>query len=269
MKHAWIIAHNTFSEAIRRKFFWVVLLFGLVVIASANLFSGIAPGEEKKFVMDFGLGAIILFGVLIVVFLGATLIPAEVERKTIFTILSKPVRRWHFLVGKFLGLTLTMFVTILAMGIVFVAVYFWIARGIDVNLIKALILAFFQLLIVGAIALTASTRGSLAFNIVFAVLLYFVGTQSSSLLTLAEPEKHLAAERTEVQAVSWKTYIFRSVLKVVYYVIPHLDNFDLRQAIVQERYVPLRNVLECIAYGLLYCSVVLILGILLFHDQEF
>ncbi|MCS7252966.1 MAG: ABC transporter permease subunit [Armatimonadota bacterium] len=270
MRVVWVIARNTFHEAIRRKFFWVIFLFALVAIASANLFSGIAPGEEKKFVFDFGLGSITLFGMLIVVFLGATMIPSEVDRRTIFTILSKPVRRWQFLIGKFLGLALTTLVTVACMGALLIAVHSYIAKGLDINVVKAVVLAFFQLLIVGAIALAASTRGSLAFNIVFAVLVYFVGAQSSSLLTLAEPEKHLAHAHTQhVEPVSWKAYVFRGVLKTIYWLVPHLDNFDVRQAIVTDSVVPWQTIFNCILYGLLYCSVLVIVAIVLFQDQEF
>ncbi|MFA4044872.1 MAG: hypothetical protein HZRFUVUK_001673 [Candidatus Fervidibacterota bacterium] len=270
MRGGWVIAMNTFQEAIRRKFFWVVFLFALVAIASANLFSGIAPGEEKVFVFDFGLGSITLFGMLIVIFLGATMIPSEVERRTIFTILSKPVKRWQFLIGKFLGLALTTLVTVAAMGVLLIAVHAYVAKGFDVNVCKAVVLAFFQLLIVGAIALAASTRGSLAFNIVFAVLIYFVGSQSSSLLTLAEPEKHIVGERTQqVEAVSWKVYVFRGVLKTIYWLVPHLDNFDVRQAVVTGGTVPWQTLVNCILYGLLYCLIVLLVAILLFQDQEF
>lgn len=273
MRVVWVIAMNTFQEAIRRKFFWIVFLFALVAIASANLFSGIAPGEEKKFVFDFGLGSITLFGMLITVFLGATMIPSEVERRTIFTILSKPVRRWQFLIGKFLGLTLITLVAVACMGILLIAIYSYVAASLDVNVVKAVVLAFFQLLIIGAIALAASTRGSLAFNIVFAVLIYFVGAQSSSLLALAEPEKHLAAEhahhRAGVEAISWKAYVFRGVLKTIYWLVPHLDNFDVRQAIVTESVVPWQTVFNAILYGLLYCLVLMLVAIVLFQDQEF
>lgn len=270
MKATFVVAGNTFHEAIRRKFFWVVFLFALVAIASANLFSGIAPGEEKTFVLDFGLGSITLFGMLIVVFLGATMIPGEVDRRTIFTILSKPVRRWQFLIGKFLGLALTTLVTVAAMGALLVAVHAYVAKGLDVNVVKAIILSFFQLLIVGAIALAASTRGSLAFNIIFAVLIYFIGAQSNSLLTLAEPEKHLAAHRSQVEeAVSWKAYVFRGVLKTVYWLVPHLDNFDVRQALVTEAVVPWQTILNCILYGIFYCLVVVLVAVILFQDQEF
>ncbi|MFA4028900.1 MAG: hypothetical protein GDYSWBUE_001365 [Candidatus Fervidibacterota bacterium] len=270
MRVTWVIARNTFQEAIRRKFFWVVFLFALVAIASANLFSGIAPGEEKKFVFDFGLGSITLFGMLITIFLGATMIPSEVDRRTIFTILSKPVRRWQFLLGKFLGLALTTLVTVACMGILLVVIHSYVAKGLDVNVIKAVALAFFQLLIIGAIALAASTRGSLAFNIVFAVLIYFVGAQSSSLLALAEPEKHLAVERAQhEEAISWKAYVFRGVLKTIYWLVPHLDNFDVRQAIVTESVVPWQTVINSILYGLLYCSVLILVAVVLFQDQEF
>src|SRR3989304_2598197 len=95
-KRVWIIALNTFTEAARQKVFNVLLIFALVIIASASFFAQFTFTEQLKFVKDFCLGALSVFGTLIAIVGTAQLLPGEVENRTIYTILAKPVRRFEF-----------------------------------------------------------------------------------------------------------------------------------------------------------------------------
>ncbi|HEY0075748.1 MAG TPA: ABC transporter permease, partial [Abditibacteriaceae bacterium] len=120
---AGVIALTTFQEALRRKWMTALLAFGLVIVALSSFFTWMQPGEEQKFLRDFGLGFINILTILMAIFLGVALVPPEIERRTIFTILSKPVTRQEFLIGKFLGLCWTLFVNLALMGLMFLISY--------------------------------------------------------------------------------------------------------------------------------------------------
>jgi magnesium-transporting ATPase (P-type) len=117
------IALNTFQEAVRRRWMTALLAFAVVLLVLSTFFRWMQAGEEQKFLRDFGIGFIIIMTLLMAIFLGVSLVPPEIERRTIFTILSKPVDRGEFLIGKFLGLCLTLFVNLFVMGVAFLISY--------------------------------------------------------------------------------------------------------------------------------------------------
>ncbi|MBI2447400.1 MAG: ABC transporter permease, partial [Candidatus Omnitrophica bacterium] len=103
MKKVLAISNNTFREAMRKKTLNVLLIFALIIIVSSVFFTYLSPGEEMKIIKDMGLGSIMFFGMLIAVFGASSLIPTEIEKKTISTVITKPVRRMEFVLGKFFG----------------------------------------------------------------------------------------------------------------------------------------------------------------------
>src|SRR5882757_9388584 len=109
------IAYNTFREAVRDRVLYNLIFFALLLVASAPLFGQISIGMERLILVNVGLSSISLFGVIIAIFIGIGLVSKEIEKKTLYTILSRPVRRWEFIVGKYLGLMVTLVVNALFM----------------------------------------------------------------------------------------------------------------------------------------------------------
>lgn len=258
-----VIAWNTFQEAVRRRVFLIILIFGMISIGISNFFSFMSTGEEEKFITDFGLGSILLAGMLISVFLGASLIPSEIERKTIFTILAKPVDRLHFILGKFFGIILTVFVNVFMMGLVFLIFYYAKQHhkidahlGLSImNLTKALILVFFELVVLSSIAVAVSVMASsVAFNIVLTMFIYFAGHISSSF-------QHLI-EHTDQAWVA-------GMLKVTYFFIPKLDNFDIREKLLMGDPVSWSYMFPTLGNAVIFILVAILLGYLFFYDKEF
>ena len=120
---AWVVATTTFHEAIRRKWMTALLGFAVVMLAVSTFFTWMQPGSQQKFLRDYGLGFTVIMTLIAAVFLGVALIPPEIERRTIFTILSKPVTRLEFLIGKYLGLMLTLMLNLAVMGSIFLLSY--------------------------------------------------------------------------------------------------------------------------------------------------
>jgi len=280
------IAVTTFQEALRRR--WVVGFLGFSVLVL--LFSGsltfVQLGEEQRFLQDFGTGFIIGMTVLIAIFLGVTLVPPEIERRTIFTILSKPVNRLEFLVGKFLGLCLTLLFCLAVMGAVFLAVFVlfnlkqngsaawttgtasapYATLGFQtLQLFKSLVLDYGQLVVLGALSMLLSLIVSPITAITFCFLAYFGGQMSSYWSTLGagtDPHGHADSARNLSGPM-------QGIVKVLYLALPRMDHFDARQNMVTDTLISFSQIWKAWSSGLVYVGVLLIIGYLVFSDREF
>ena len=286
---AGVIALTTFQEALRRKWMSALLGFGLVIVGLSSFFTWMQPGEEQKFLRDFGLGFIIILTILMAIFLGVALVPPEIERRTIFTILSKPVTRQEFLIGKFLGLCWTLFVNLALMSIMFLISYaifkIRIEKGFapamesvaghpglmfDIgNLSRALLLHMGELSVLAALSLMLSLFVSNITAIVFCFVLYFAGNASSyfehlgGLGTEKPSEDHDHPETAHIQGP------LQGVVRALYFMLPRLDRFDVRERLVNDAPIAFNYMWKAMGSGLTYVAVLLVIAYLVFSDREF
>src|ERR1035437_2600533 len=204
------IAAATFHEAWRRRFLSAILIFAVLSIASSWSLAYLQPGVELKLLIDIGLGSIRFFGMLIAIFLGVRLISDEIEKRTIHTILTKPVTRAQFLLGKFFGSLATVFSNLALMGLAFYVVFLIKAPAfmsnaaqdtsgggpgfstdfIYANIAKAIGLTFIEMTVVTALAVMASTLFSWIMAAIFSFFVYFVGQMADFFKTLASPTRN-------------------------------------------------------------------------------
>jgi ABC-type transport system involved in multi-copper enzyme maturation permease subunit len=277
---AGVIAMTTFQEALRRRWMTALLAFALVLLALSTFFTWMQPGEEEKFLRDFGIGFIIIITLLMAIFLGVALVPPEIERRTIFTILSKPVNRLEFLIGKFLGLCLTLLVNIVLMGGMFLLSYAlfkarregWgaalavsnIHPGLmfDLsNLARAMVLQYGQLMVLSALALMLSLLASNITAIVFCFLAYFGGQMSSYW-------EHLNQHAANEQGTGLSRPV-QAIINVVYFMLPRLDKFEVRERLVNDMPIAFNYMWKAFGSGLVYVAVLLTIAYLVFSDREF
>lgn len=279
------IAYSTLQEAIRRR--WVIgfVLFSMLVIGFSSSLTFVQLGEEQRFLQDFGIGFIIAMTILIAIFLGVTLVPPEIERRTILTILSKPVNRVEFLLGKFLGLCLTLFLCTVLLGAFFLLIFVafslrqnpaaWTTGTVSnpdatlsfqtLNLAKALLLHFGQLIVLAALSMLLSLIVTPITAITFCFLAYFGGQMSSYWGHLGGDGHANEGEGAE-KGLSGP---MQNMVKMVYYVLPRMDRFDVRQQLVTDTNVALASVWQAWSSGLLYVAVLLTIAYLVFSDREF
>ena len=253
VKKIFAIAYITLTEALRNKALSVLLIFAIILIASANFFGFFSPGEEIKIVKDIGLSAIMVFGMLIVLFGASNLIPGETEKGTIAAILSKPVRRFEFAMGKFLGLLGILVLNLVIMSSAFCIVLYMKHSSVGLPLIKAFILIFFELTLLASFVLCVSTRASTLFNGIFGLFIFVIGHLSNNLEHMAEM----------TQSVLLKIF-----LNLAYDIIPNFENFNIRNAIVVNNPVTGIYVSKVIIYGVLYTAIMLTLTYLLIRNKE-
>ena len=248
------IAFNTFREAIRDRILYSLLVFALAMIGGSVVLTTISVGGEVKIIKDLGLAAIGLVGTLIAVFIGVGLVYKEIERRTLYTIITKPIRRAEFVLGKFLGLTLTLAVNVAIMG----AGLFLLASAMEARLTWELLLpvalTFVKLMVVTAIAVLFSTFSTPTLSAIFTLALVVVGS-------LAEDLKLFAA--------TFGGPLLQTGVGAVYLVLPNLASLDVGGAVVHGRPVPAAVAGLAAAYGLAYVVALLAGAVWIFQYRDF
>jgi ABC-type transport system involved in multi-copper enzyme maturation permease subunit len=203
--------------------------------------------------MDVGLASIELFGTLIAIFVGIGLVSKELEKRTIYTILCKPVSRSRFILGKYLGLVITLFVNVSIMGIGFFLILALIHVVPNFTIVAAVLLIFVQLLILTAFALLCSTFTTSTLSAMFTLSIYVIGH-------LTEDLKNLALRLSDVFS--------STLLEVVYYVLPNFDYFNIKGEVVHGVSIDPATVGSILSYGLVYAAVLVAISCLIFERRD-
>ena len=247
------IALNTFRENLRDKLLYNLLVFALLLIGSSLLLMRLTLGEFHRLLLNVGLGSINIFGVLIAIFVGIGLVNKEIEKKTIYTIVSKPVARYQFLVGKYLGLTLTLLVNTLIMAGGLLLVLFAQSVPIESMLFKALGLIFMEFMVITAVALLCSTFTSATLSAIFTLATYVIGHLTADLKTFGEKMDEG----------------IRAVVTSLYYILPNLERFNLKGNVIHHIEVPGTDLLLIVVYGLTYVAFLLMAASIIFQRRDF
>jgi ABC-type transport system involved in multi-copper enzyme maturation permease subunit len=248
------VVRNTFRQALRDKVLYVLFFFGILTIGSGALIGPLSLGEAPKISKDLALAAISIFGVLIAILIGTRLVYEEMEKKTIYLIVPKPIKRWQFLLGKYLGLMCVLALILLAMTIVLV-LYIVLSEGrFEFRLLEAVLLTYFELALVTAVATLFSTFATPVGSGIFAFAVFFVGHVTRDLRALGEISDSSAVK------------LFTSI---AYYLLPNLSNFNIRGEVVHGVPVPLSQLAYAMAYGLMYAVILLVLAVLAFQRRDF
>jgi ABC-type transport system involved in multi-copper enzyme maturation permease subunit len=219
-----IIALNTYREGIRKKLLLGLLLVSLLVIGSSMFLTVLSPGEEVKMIKDVCLTSISIFGMLIAVFTSASVIPAEIENKTIYTVLSKPLRRLEYLLGKFIGVQMIVLLNLGLMMVLFLVMLYARERVLSQVLIKSVFLTYFEMMILSSLTFIVSVVAtSAALPTICGVFIYIVGHLVEYLKNLSERASHNSDAVS--QAMS-------KIIKLFYYCLPNLSNYNLRQELI-------------------------------------
>ena len=246
------IAKNTFKEALRGKMFNIMLIFALVTIGSTKMFSFFTPREEMKMIKDMGFFFIVFFGLLIAIFLGAKMITEELEKKTIYTVLSKPIHRYELILGKLVGTMFALFINLCFMSIVFLGVIYLKERVLNFKIFKAMFLIFVSLSLISSIAIMFSTFATTTISVTLTMFLYIVGN-------IFEYLKHLASKGGTV---------LKFILDGAYYLFPNFTNFNINRDVIHGTVVSGMYILKITAYGLNYIIIFTLLAVLFFRKRE-
>jgi Cu-processing system permease protein len=245
MSRVGVVAWNTFREAVRDRVLYNLVFFALLMMGAAVLVGQISIGIEEMVIVSLGLSAISMIGLLMAVFIGVGLVSKEMDKRTLYALLAKPVRRWEFLLGKFVGLLLTLTVNTAAMAAGLFAALYYVKHPLERADGVALVAIYFILLklaLVVALALLFSCYTTPLLAILFTAGLYISGLFVKEMRSL-----HGDTLAPAVQVfLRWLSYL-----------LPNFENFDVLGSAAHGRHIPGTLILHNTAYAALYCAIVL------------
>lgn len=257
IKRMRVIAVNTFRESVRDRVLYNLIFFVVILVGAAIFISELSIDQESKFIADLGLSAMLVFGALIAIFIGIGLVYKEIDKRTIYNLLAKPVNRHEFILGKYLGLCLTLLVNVTVMVLATELALLYVNGGwvpLNLSLLPAAYLIFLELAVVVAIALMFSSFSTPMLAALFSFALYVIGNFSGDL--------KLAAELSE-------SAVTRVVLTVCYYLLPNLTNFSFIRQAAYGQLPPARLLLAATVYALIYISILVSASALIFQKRNF
>lgn len=246
------IARNTFRETMRDKIFYNLLIFYIAMVSISIFLGGLSIGEDEKIIKDIGLSGMAIFGALITIFIGIGLINQEVDRRTIYTVLSRPVSRTEFILGKFVGLSTLVVVNVVIMTLCLLLILFGVTGHFDVSILLPLPFLFMEFLLLSALAIMFSCLSTPTLSAIFTLSLYVLG--------------HLSPELRDI-GMSGDTLLNR-VTSLLYRVIPNLENLNLREEAVYSLQVDSSVLVYSVIYSLFYTAILLALSVCIFGRKD-
>lgn len=252
MRSIKVIAINTFREGIRNRIMYNLVFFALVMMAFSYFVGEVSIGEELKVIQDMGLASISIFGIMIAIFVGIGLVYKEVDKRTIYTIISKPIHRYQFLLGKFFGLALMLLVQILVMT-VFMYFILYLTVGIfNPQLLKAVLFIYLELLVITSIALFFSSFASPFLSAVFCIGFFLIGHSTQELFDVGKKSGSAA---------------FAFITKIIRYY--NLDHFDIKGKVVHGVDIGWGWIGEAVLYAIFLAVFFLAIATLTFEKKDF
>jgi Cu-processing system permease protein len=256
MRRVGVVALNTFREAVRDRVLYNLLFFALLMMVAAIVVGQISIGIEDSVIVSLGLSAISVIGLLIAVFIGVALVSKEMDKRTLYALLAKPVRRWEFLLGKFGGLVLTLTVNTAAMALGLLLVMLYVKHSLERSDAVVLVAVYFILLklaLVVALALLFSCFTTSLLAILFTAGLYIVGLYVQEL-------KNLPVDVMSPGAAL--------LTKWLAYLLPNFENYNVMALAAHGRIVPGALILQNTFYTVVYCAVVLCVASVVFSRKN-
>jgi ABC-type transport system involved in multi-copper enzyme maturation permease subunit len=247
------VAVNTFREAVRDRIFTSILFFAGAFILLSLALQEVTIGDQAKVVRSVGQGSIDVFGAIVAMFLGVSIVWKELDKRTIYTILSKPLPRWQFILGKYFGLLVTVGVELLILGVVYVALLttqqgfppavFFVSMGT----------LFLELMLLTAWATLFSASSSPTTATAFTLSVFVIG--------------HLADD-IWLYGSQAESEVAQAVARGLYWVLPNFELFSIRSEAVHELPIPWDQVAGSAAYGLAYSAAVLCMAVFVFQRKD-
>lgn len=290
MKAIGAIAFNTFKEAVRNRILYIILLFALILIGASGALSQLTIAARDKIIKDLGFTSINLFGIAIAVFVGVSLVYNELEKKTIYTIVSKPISRWQFLLGKFLGLLLTIYVNLLIMTVFFlfmlhyefsppteqgwfshvgaclvrtgVNLFAWNNYEATAHIMPVIGGTMVEIAVITSFAILFSSFSTPTLSMFFTVLTFIAGRMNEDIMLFAENVRKTAMESGTELPLSYFFALWSARIT------PNLGIFH--QSVEQALYEDSVNLPQnALIYALCYTAGVLCLSMLIFSRRNF
>ncbi len=249
----WTLALNTFREAVRDRVLHSIFFFAVVTVCASLVLKDVTLGDQEKVVRSIAEGGIDLFASLIAMFLGISIIWKELEKKTVYTILSKPMPRWQFVLGKYVGLNLTIWIEIALLSSMYVLLMVFQQDFPHPIFFVSMGLLVVELMLLTAWATLFSTYSAPTTASAFTISIFAIGHLADDLWLLGSKSDSMLLEQ---------------IVHFIYWVVPNFELLSLRDLSVHEQAVPWGQVGSAAGYGIVYSVVVLLLAVMLFNRKD-
>jgi len=250
------VSINTFREAVRDRVLYNLIFFALLMIGAAILVGQISIGIERLVIINLGLSAISLIGLVMAIFIGVGLVSKEMEKRTLYSLLARPIHRWEFLVGKYAGLVLTLVVNTCLMTLGLAAALFYVGRpflGTDALIVVAVYFILLQLALVTALALFFSCFSSPMLSTLFTLGIYITGSLAGDIREFGDLTKNPGVK------------VFT---RIIYYLVPNFHNFNVTAAAAHGEKIPLLLIGQNTLYAVLYVALLLVAASAVFSSRN-
>jgi len=256
MNEIFRIALNTYRETVRDKILYNILFFAVLMFGLSYFVSQWAALGIFKVLQDFSLSIISIFGILISIFLGIGLVYKEIEKKTVYVLVSKPIKRWYFIIGKFLGISMTLLINTLFLTAISLLTLYIMGVEITSQFIVAALLTYLEMLVVLSISILFSSFSTPFLSLVFTILVVITGKLSYDILLYADKIRGKG------------DILYANVLQAIYYIVPNLQNFNFRTRVVNHLKISGDVVIYSIMYGLIFVVFYLIISSIIFSKRD-
>ncbi|MDQ5962615.1 MAG: hypothetical protein QG653_422 [Patescibacteria group bacterium] len=249
------IAQNTFRETMRDRILLAALAVVLIIIAFTLFIASISIEQDVRMIVDFGTSAIYILQIFVAIFIGSMLMYKEVEQKTFFLILPKPIRRYEIILGKALGLTATTFtVTLLSTLALFAILLTKGATLFVVPILLSVFLSTLEAMILILISIVFSGFTSPILSAIYTIVFFLAGHAGESLRPLI-----MFPQSTVIEVVA----------RGIYYLLPNLEKFNIRNDIVFGDIPNATSIIFSLLYALFYASLLFFVASVTFKKKEF
>lgn len=249
------IATNVFWEVIRDRILYLIGFFALLMGAAVRLIPELAATTENKIILDIGLAAISLLGLIITVFVSTGLVNKEIEKRTVYILVAKPISRSELIVGKHMGLSAVLAVLVAAMTVIYLAILSFARIPYPLaSLLMASLFVWFELSLLVAVGILFGVFTSSLLATILTLAIYLMGHSTRDLLSFGHLTKNPAIEQ---------------LMLGIYLVLPDLARLSLRNDAVYGQVPPLAALITNTGYGLVYIILLLSIASLIFSRREF
>ncbi len=250
------VAVNTFREAVRDRVLYNLIFFALLMIGAAILVGEISIGIDRMVIINLGLSAISLIGLVMAIFIGVGLVSKEIEKRTLYSLLARPIHRWQFLAGKFGGLLLTLLVNTAFMTLGLGAALFYVGhpfvRG-DATILVAVYFILLELALVTALAMLFSCYSSPMLSTLFTVGVYVTGVFALDIRNFGD----LSGNKALIYAT-----------RVLYYIVPNFHNFNVISMAAHGERIAFALIWQNTIYTAVYVTLVLLAATAVFSGRD-
>jgi len=251
----WAVIANTFREAIRDKVLYNLVFFAMLVMGASVVIGNMTLGETIKIILDLSLAAMSVFGLLIAIFVGIGLVHKEIQRRTLYMLLARPISRRNFVIGKYLGLMLVIALNVAIMTAALLALMALYSPGaMNAGIFVAVLLILVELMVVTAVAVLFSTFSTPTLSAMLTLGVWVIGRFSSDLVEFAHKTEDPVA---------------RTLVTGIHYLLPNLEKFDVKNLVVYNMAIEPAYVGGAVLYGLLYIVFLIGLAAVIFERRDF